>query len=52
MFVSGNDLKIQGKEVLNEIGLSVSDALALFFDQAANQQTKAQFQTYLSHKGG
>jgi hypothetical protein len=52
IFVSGNELKIQGEEILMAIGLSTSDALALFFDQAASQQTRARFQTYLSRKGG
>ena len=52
VFVSGNDLKIQGEDILKEIGLSTSDALALFFDQAASQQTRARFQTYLNRKGG
>ena len=48
VYISNNELKIDGEEVLKEIGMPVGDALALFFDQAASQQTKARFQTYIS----
>ena len=50
--ISGNELKIDGEQILKDVGLSVSDALALFFDQAASPQTKARFQNYLNRKSG
>lgn len=52
VYISGNELKIDGEAVLKEIGMSISDALALFFDQAASQQTKDRFQTYINRKSG
>jgi hypothetical protein len=50
--LSGMEIKIEGENILKEIGMSVSDALAIFFDQAANEQTKARFPNYLSRRGG
>ena len=52
VYLSGMEIKIEGDNILKEIGMSVSDALAIFFDQAANEQTKARFPNYLSRRGG
>jgi hypothetical protein len=52
IYLSGNEIKIDNDQVLKDIGLTVGDALAIFFDQAANPQTKARFQTYLNRKSG
>lgn len=48
--IVGDEIRIDHEEILKEIGLSVSDAIALFFDKAASKNTREKFQIYLSRK--
>ena len=48
VMILGNEIKIVHEEILKEIGLSVSDAIAIFFDKAASKSTREKFQTYLT----
>jgi hypothetical protein len=50
VWIYGSDIRIEHEDILKEIGLSASDAIALFFDKAADKSTREKFQTYLSHK--
>ena len=47
VYATWSEIKIDGESILKEYKISVSDAIAMFFDQAASQQTRERFKTYL-----
>jgi len=40
------DLIVEGETILSSVGLTVKDALALFFDRAAKPATKARYPNF------
>jgi hypothetical protein len=42
-------LKIEGEEILDKIGMTVNEAMALFLDEAASPETKAKYANFMKH---
>ena len=46
-----NNIKIDGEEVLHELGLSVGDVIAMYFDRTTNEKIKNQYPIYRDRQG-
>ena len=52
VYERNNEIVVQNEKVLDQIGLTVGDAISLFFDKAASEYTKKNHPAYTSHKKG
>lgn len=48
VWIKNDEIVISNEEILSEFGLSVGDAIALFFDKAADSYTRQKYTSYLS----